>query len=453
MPNAIAYIALLAWPIVALWLFKKRPPLDAVFIILLGGLLLLPVRTIINLPVLDLEKSTISALMAFFGCIFIAKQRLTIVPRMGPEKWFVLVYLFQPILTVITNQDAYGISNGLTPYDAFTSIVARGVNVIPFMLGLQLVKTKADQILIFKFLVIAAVMYTLPILWEIRMSPQLHAKLYGFFPHDFAQQMRGGGFRAVVFLGHGLYVATFLTISLAAAVMLWKNKVKLYGFSALWAVVYLLIILVMSKSLGPLVLGILLLVIIGFMSSGVIRNSSMALASIVMLYPLLCTLDLFPHEALVDYIHAHFGAERAQSLEFRFMNEALFIEHAKEKVWFGWGGWGRFFVPGAIVDGAWIARFGTSGIVGFISYFGLIFWCVLRAIKASRRALDGSTVKLVLGHAALVAVIMIDQIPNSSIGGMALLLWFIIGALLGRANNIIQEQQVAHPRDLMFGRV
>lgn len=64
----------------------------------------------------------------------------------------------------------------------------------------------------FRFLVIAGLIYTVPMLYEIRMSPQLHTIFYGYFPHSFGQQARGGGFRPVVFMGHGLLVG-FLRLS------------------------------------------------------------------------------------------------------------------------------------------------------------------------------------------------------------------------------------------------
>ena len=44
---------------------------------------------------------------------------------------------------------------------------------------------------------------------EVRLSPQINTWIYGFFQHDFIQMMRYGGFRPIVFLPHGLWVAFF----------------------------------------------------------------------------------------------------------------------------------------------------------------------------------------------------------------------------------------------------
>jgi hypothetical protein len=71
------------------------------------------------------------------------------------------------------------------------------------------------------------------------------------------------------------------------------------------------------------------------------------------------------------------NAERAQSLDFRFDNEAILSEKAREKMLFGWGGWGRNRVydynwEGVLedittTDSLWIIAFGVNGCVGLAS--------------------------------------------------------------------------------------
>src|SRR5260370_35172054 len=90
--------------------------------------------------------------------------------------------------------------------------------MIPFLLGPQLLQNSTDGEDILRALAIAGLIYSVPMLFEIRVSPQLHTWIYGYFPNSFEQQMRDGGFRPVVFLGHGLIVAFFvMTTSVAAA--------------------------------------------------------------------------------------------------------------------------------------------------------------------------------------------------------------------------------------------
>ena len=50
----------------------------------------------------------------------------------------------------------------------------------------------------------AALAYVPFCLWEIRMSPQLHAIVYGLQPFGFGQAIRFGGYRPSVFMTHGL---------------------------------------------------------------------------------------------------------------------------------------------------------------------------------------------------------------------------------------------------------
>ena len=78
-------------------------------------------------------------------------------------------------------------------------------------------------------LVVAGLIYSLPMLFEVRMSPQLHTWIYGYFPHSFGQQMRDGGFRPVVFIGHGLGVAFFVMTTVVAAAAFWRTGTHLFN--------------------------------------------------------------------------------------------------------------------------------------------------------------------------------------------------------------------------------
>ena len=69
--------------------------------------------------------------------------------------------------------------------------------------------------------------YSLPMLFEIRISPQLHRWVYGYFPNDaFVQQMRGGGFRPVVFFPHGLALALFTAIALLCVFIVMRARLR-----------------------------------------------------------------------------------------------------------------------------------------------------------------------------------------------------------------------------------
>ena len=61
-------------------------------------------------------------------------------------------------------------------------------------------------------------------LYEIRMSPQLHYLVYGFYPSFFGMSVRFGGYRPTVFLQHGLAVGMWMTSASLVGVWLWYSR-------------------------------------------------------------------------------------------------------------------------------------------------------------------------------------------------------------------------------------
>ncbi len=65
MPNAFAYLALVAWPVVAFFLFRALPRPAALIWTIVGGYLLLPMGVGFDLPMVPtLDKTLIPALCA-----------------------------------------------------------------------------------------------------------------------------------------------------------------------------------------------------------------------------------------------------------------------------------------------------------------------------------------------------------------------------------------------------
>ena len=44
--------------------------------------------------------------------------------------------------------------------------------------------------------------------------------VYGFFPHSWLQHVRGGGFRPIVFMNHGLVLGIFLSMAVVASAIM-----------------------------------------------------------------------------------------------------------------------------------------------------------------------------------------------------------------------------------------
>ncbi len=435
MGNSFSYAILLAWPLVSLLFYRNLPIIPATFWTIVGGYLVLPVKVAIDAPLIPpLNKESLSAVAAFIGCVYVKKRKISFIPKIGIERWLVVILLLSPLITVFNNREPIGIIAGLTAHDALSAVINQYLILLPFIIGLQLIKTYDDQLMLFKLLVMAGVIYSVFILFEIRMSPQLHTWVYGFFPHSFSQQVRFGGFRAVVFMGHGLLIAIFVALVLGAATLLWKEKIKTFHCFPSVIVIYFFVLLFLCKTVGAFLLGVFLLFSIAWMPVFIMKCSALFLIFVVLFYPVLLIFDLFPHQGLID-IAENFDVNRGESLAFRFFHEERLLEHVKEKIFFGWGWWDRNRLSDSITDGYWIIILGQYGIVGFGATFGLVILGVWRGMMVSRFIDYERQKRLLMSHALIIAIVMIDQLPNAS---MASWLWFLSGALLGRANSIVR---------------
>lgn len=433
MPNAVAYLALTLWPAVTLALFASMRPGQALIWSLLGGYLLLPVNTAFDLPgVPALDKTSIPNISALIGALLFAKGPVARLPR----EWWVItlmaVYIISPMFTVLTNRDALQFGSfllpGLRPYDAFSAAAYKAIDLIPFVLGYNILKGPRAQDDVLRVLVLAALGYSLLMLVEIRLSPQLHTWIYGFFPHSFAQQVRDGGFRPVVFLGHGLLVAIFTTMALVAAAYLAQRRQQFFGISAWFWVAYLAGLLILCRSLGALMLGMVGLGVMFLLGRGRVRLIGALVAFTVLLYPVLRGADLVPVQALADLIST-VSEDRAASFQTRIDNEGSLLAKANQRPLFGWGGYGRNRVYDAITghdlsitDGAWIIIVGSNGWAGYIAAFGLL---CLPMVAAWRRGARLSPTSAALSM--ILAVNLLDMLPNSSLTSLT---WLMAAALI-----------------------
>ena len=443
--NVFAYIVLIGWPLFSIWLYSKKTLQLATLITIIGGFMVLAAKTSVDFPLIPpLGKHSMPVLSAVLGCWLVKKQKIKYFDNKGFIQVFVLFLFIGAFITTELNSDRVIIGEtvlpGLTLHDAISAVIGMFIQITPFFIGKQFFKTHQDQLLIFRFIVVAGLIYSIPILYEIRMSPQLHTMFYGYFPHSFAQQARGGGFRSVVFMGHGLLVSFFVACVLTAAIALEKSGEKIRNFSPQIVSYYFLIVLVLCKSKAAILYGIFAFIMIKKMSYKMQFRAASLLALMTLLYPAMSIMKIFPHQAIVQTATDYLGENRASSLEFRFNNEHILLEHAKNRFLFGWGGWGRNRArdeeTGAdisVTDGAWIITLGVSGLIGFVAKFGLLAMTIFRA-KIAAKLIKNKQQTLLAAHALLISVVMIDQLPNAS---LAPWLWFLAGALLGRSEEIL----------------
>jgi len=448
MGNTFAYLALVAWPLVAVYLYLHKSIQVATLWTIIGAYMLLPVQTIIELPGFpDIGKSSIATVSALLGCMLIKKQHISFFKGPGIIKCCIILLVIVPFISAGMNGDVVlrgmtGIQ-GLSYYDGLSAVADEVLLIIPFFIGRQLFRTYDDQLLMFKMLVVAGLFYSLPILFEIRMSPQLHTWIYGYFPHSFAQQVRQGGYRAVVFMGHGLLVSFFVAVVFISALALWENRTKIRNFSPVMVSYYILIVLILQKSVGSIAYGVSALLLIKGTKPKIQHQMAIVFAMIAFFYPILSIMDLFPHQALVNFVNSY-SSERAESLEYRFDNEKILLDRARERLLFGWGGWGRNRVYNiysgkdeSTTDGWWIIQVGAKGLLGYAGEFGLILFTVFRAYSASKFLKSKPDQRLMAAHALLLGIIMTDQIPNASLRPW---LFLLSGILLGRSEDIILKK-------------
>ncbi|MCB1395491.1 MAG: O-antigen ligase family protein [Rhodobacteraceae bacterium] len=470
--NTTALLALLGWPLVTVLFFRLMPKERALIWTILGAYMFLPQVSAIDLPVVPaLNKETIPNLMAFAACMVVLGRMPELWPRGWPGRILLALFIVSPAITVLTNLEPirFGIDRfgtmtlvdanalevwglpGLRIYDSVSALAQQAFLMLPFFLARDLLRSEEAIREIVLALIVAAGIYALPMLWEVRFSPQLHTRLYGFFQHDFAQAMRNGGFRPFVFMPHGLWVAFFAFMcTMAAAAWLRMSDRSVAGRNLLM-VGFMFGLVVICKSMGALVFTLVFVPVILLMKPRFHLALAAVLVSLVLAYPMLRGSGLVPTERIIATV-TDINTERAESLDYRFTNEDRILTHVEDKPFFGWGGWGRFMVydpatgeSQSIVDGQWIITIGHYGWLGFIAMFGLLalpvlsLWWHARKPEAPPVPISVSTLSLML------AVNMVDMLPNATLIPFT---WLIAGALLGYAEIVKDATAEARRRRL-----
>jgi hypothetical protein len=340
-----ATLALLSWPALALWLYRTQRASIATLWTILGAQLWLPVGAVVKIgPMIPaLDKTSIPNLSALVGCALVGRQARFLSARFGLAEILLLMSAIGPFITSELNGDDIIVGHTFLPsvghYEALSAAVNQLLFLLPFLLGRQILRTETENADILRVLVIAGLIYSLPILFEIRMSPQLHLWLYGYLT-AFATEIRDNGFRPVVFMGNGLLVAFFMMTTAVAAGALWRARIHVQRLPSGGVTAYLSVILFFCKSLGAISYGAALVPLVRLAKPQLQIRVALALASIALLYPVLRAADLVPTGPMVEFATSA-DADRAKSLQFRFDQEQQLLNHASERFLFGWGRFGR----------------------------------------------------------------------------------------------------------------
>lgn len=455
MPNALAHVVLLAWPLVCIGLFRALSPQRAVIWSILGGYLVLPPIAEFDLPLVpDMDKFAIASLSAFALAIFYLRDRVPLWPRYRPARLLLLGFVLGAIPTVLTNSEPliFQVMAGSDPIFFETaripglrwidigSVLSNQLIVLaPFLLGRYYLASETGMRELLYALMIAGLAYSLPALYEVRFSPQLNTWIYGFFQHSFEQMMRDGGFRAIVFLPHALWLALFFLSALVATATLTRHAEGEMRRRFLLATAYLALVLFANKSLATILYATALLPVIFLASTRQMILLACGFAVLAILYPVLRQAGAIPLDAVLAQAEA-IDPDRRQSLEYRFDNETLLLERAREKWLFGWGGWGRNLVRDietsailTIPDGRWILTFGAFGWFGYVSEMGLLAMPLMLLFWCSRKKTGQQPSPYAAALALILGITMVDMLLNDT---LVPFVWLVAGAALGNAEKL-----------------
>lgn len=395
--NAMVPITLFGWIPICLAIFLILTPRRAVAVALIGGWLFLPEYTYHMAGIPDYSKATAIAVGLLLGIAFFDPK-----PLLHFRPGLIDIPIFLWCLVPL----ASSVSNVLGVYDGISSIIGHTVQFgVPWLVGRIYFCDRAGLNALAVGIFVGGLVYMPFVLFEVRMSPSLHLHIYGYHQHAFIQTYRMGGWRPMVFLEHGLALGMWMTASLICGYWLSHTKARkeIMGLPIQPAVVALAVTTVLCRSagaLGLLAVGMALIIFCNWIRS---------------VLPLLAVSASIP-----SYLYARIALDwradpiinlairinrfRGNSLAGRIRADAIIAEHAKERLFFGWGGWNRFRLgTGPVLpDTMWAITFGQNGLVGLAALYLTVLLPPTFALWGIRRAR--------LNHPALAGTVALSVI-------------------------------------------
>ncbi|MFK7897279.1 MAG: hypothetical protein AB8G23_15675 [Myxococcota bacterium] len=439
-PVQLAFLA--ALPLIA-FVFLTQKPHVAASASIVFGCLLLPAARGFDLPLLPtIDQSALPVLMSFVmlcavGWPLLARAKI----GQGPEICIALV-IVACVVTNLTNGDpqVFGsrVLSAMQPTDTINDslrfIIRWG---LPFVIGRAVVRSAEDLREVLLICVLGGVMYLPLASMELLTGPILHKMVYGAHPnpYTFSQQIKFGGFRPVVFMTHGLNFASFMLVAASAGVILTKVRHRLFGFSAFPIALVLVLMLIPARTVGVWVYALITLPLMAFARPKLQTFVAVAMAAAVLGYPMLRAAGGVPVEAMHEITVEYVGDKSAHSLFGRLRTEEEILERTRERMAFGWGGYGRYQIFDAftgeslsILDGFWVITIGEGGAVRLGLIFAMLLLPIVSAHRSLSRIQSEAARRMIGGLALMMAVRAVDLIPNSGVEGY---LTFLCGSLSG----------------------
>jgi len=450
-----AALALLLWVPVVFYLFRRYPVSRAALYCFLGALMFLPERAWLKFPAFpELTKDSLTTMLmgiALFVTGARAKGRV--------ERWWYVLSvgtIALGVATAFTNTEpiyygSYAVK-GMNFRDGMYSSLSIFINSnLAAYIAMRCFYQEHDLERWLKILASAGLIYAIPILLELRFSPQVHVWIYGY-PASIAfdQTIRFGGYRPMALMTHGLALSLFMLGPTIAAFTLARDKrERIWKFSARTAAVLLLVVLIACKSTAVWLYALIAIPLVRYVNPKWTVRAAVVLALVVCLYPYLRAIDQFPTEAVLNFA-SKLGEERMGSMKFRFDNEDVLIEHAMKKPWLGWSTvYGRNMLydetgySTTITDGGWIIALGNGGIVGLAFYNVIPVLGILTVARRLRRVREAKHRAMLAALTLYLALTWVDVLPN---GSFNLLPQFLSGALCGISGALVRQKRGTTPQ-------
>ncbi|MEG4215535.1 O-antigen ligase domain-containing protein [Microcoleus sp. Pol14C6] len=364
---ALIPLAMFGFIPVVFYLFVRFPAQRAVIISFVAAWLFLPQASypIPSLP--PYTKISAACYGILLGTLIYDTARLTSF-KPGWLDVPMVIYCLCPIVSQV--------SNGGSPISpTINQIVTWG---LPYFLG-RLYVGNLDGLRQLAIGIFAGGLAYIPFtLVEGVRGPILHQMIYGVNAFDdWGQARRLGGWRPVVFMQHGLMVGLWMMTAALIAVWLWQTGTlkKFMGRNIKTLAIISTIAFFLCRSTGAYSLFVMALLVL--YSAKFFRTSLPLLFIIgyIVFYLYVAASGQFSSKDVIGFINQVFGEERAASLKFRFDNEEILGEKARQRFMFGWGDSGGNRVYNeygddiSVTDSLWIIAFGVNGAVGLVSLF------------------------------------------------------------------------------------
>jgi hypothetical protein len=425
-PNVFAIFMLGSYPLLIIGFFSLYKPARALTLSLVVAEVILPPK--ITLPIAYptwLTKWTLAPLATFVVLLIMASKSLRRSrPLRGVESSFVIL-LVGAFMTMWTNRDALHYGPVVLQGESFSDFFSDAVRSVSdpwvvFFMGRAVFKSSRDLVYLCRTMAVAAVCLIIPILIEIRLSPQLNHWIYGYEPSDFSQLVRGSGYRPEVFFGHGLMLSAFLLACLVLSVGLARAKLSVSGYSAKVFCVAIGVTLIACKSMGSILYALILVPVLLWASPKRVATIATILMLVFVSYPILRWNGIIPTKGITDFF-VGISQERAHSLQYRFNMEDGMLDLARQRAWFGFGNYGRFFVYNPVTgaretvpDGVVALTLAGRGFVCFYSYFFPYAYAILRARRLIMKLRKPSNRALLAALSLQCSIILFDLIINSA---------------------------------------